>query len=276
MSSVEEQVARHYARGGARRAHPRRLAGPGAPDGRAGPDDLMGVDEFHMGGRAATDSWPANSPSPGTRLLDIGCGIGGPARFLAARYGCVLTAIDLTPEFIEAGTALTRMTGLSDKVSLRVGSGTDLPFDAAAFDAAMLIHVGMNIADKQALFIEVARVLRPGGRFAVYEAMRTGAGDLFFPLPWADSSATSFVASPEDYRRLLEEADFAVSSRPICARWRSRCSASSTPGSHPASPLPPLSLPLIMGAEAPRRIGNLVALLQAGHVAPIRIMAQRR
>jgi SAM-dependent methyltransferase len=116
--------------------------------------------------------------------LDIGSGIGGPARMIALRYGCRVTGVDLTPHFVEAARALSGMCGMADRVRFVVGSAVALPLRAASFDLALLLHVGMNVPDKSALFREARRVLRDGGTFAVYEVMRTGEGKLAFPVPW--------------------------------------------------------------------------------------------
>ena len=121
-----------------------------------------------------------------------------------------MTGIDLTPGFVAAASELSARAGLADRARFVAGSALDLPFADASFDAATLMHVGMNIADKARLFAEVRRVLRPGGTFGVYEVMRTGDGPLPMPLPWADSEATSFVETPETYRALLAAAGFRV------------------------------------------------------------------
>src|SRR3546814_3455016 len=114
-------------------------------------------------------------------LLDIGCGLGGAARHFARACGCTVTGVDLTPEYVAVAEALTRMVGQADRVAFRAGSALDLPFEAASFDAATLLHVGMNIPDKDRLCAEAARVLKPGGVFGVYDGMRVGDGALTFP-----------------------------------------------------------------------------------------------
>jgi ubiquinone/menaquinone biosynthesis C-methylase UbiE len=136
----------------------------------------------------------------GLRVLDIGCGIGGTARFLASRYRCLVTGIDLTPEYVEVGIGLNRRVGLSDQIELRVANALNLPFDEASFDRATLLHVGINIPDKPKMCAEIRRVLRPGARLAVYGVMGTGDADLIYPVPWARTVALSFVERPDDYR----------------------------------------------------------------------------
>lgn len=173
--------------------------------------DLAGLDQLHAGGLAATEHLLDQlGLAPGARLLDVGCGIGGPSRVAAHRHRCQVTGIDLSPDFIAVAGDLTRRLGLDGSVSFDVGSVTELPYADASFSRAMMNHVGMNIADKARVFAEVRRVLEPGGRFAVYDEMRTGDGEYTYPLPWADDSKTSFVETRERYAQLLRAAGFSV------------------------------------------------------------------
>ena len=183
MPSTEELTVAHYARAELEQAV---LAGLEALGAGSTPttDDLAAVDEFHMGGHAATIALTAGLPlSPETRVLDIGAGIGGAARHLATAHRCRVTGIDLTPDYVETARRLTRLLSLDDRVDFELGSAVDLPFDDGRFDVVTLLHVGMNIAEKERMVSEVQRVLRPGGVFAVYDVMRTGPGEPAFPLP---------------------------------------------------------------------------------------------
>ena len=139
-------------------------------------------------------------------VLDIGSGLGGPARHFAEAFGCRVTGIDLTPEFVETANALTRRLGLADRVAFQQGSGVSLPFPAGVFDAATLIHVGMNIGDKARLFSEARRVLKDGARFGVYDVMHVQPDAVFLPHAMGESPATGFLEKPDNYRRLLGEA----------------------------------------------------------------------
>jgi ubiquinone/menaquinone biosynthesis C-methylase UbiE len=182
--AIEQDVARHYTHGGLERAILDGLNAMGRAGDRVQPEDLAAIDELHIGGHRATGDLAGQlGLKAGMALLDLGSGIGGPARFFAREYGCRVTGVDLTPEYVQVADSLTRMVGLSGLAGFRVGSATQLPFDAASFDVATLLHVGMNIEDKDRLATEVARVLRSGGVFAVYDVMRTGPGDLDFPVP---------------------------------------------------------------------------------------------
>ena len=173
--------------------------------------DLAPVDEFHIRGRAASlEIIEALSLTADSHVLDLGSGLGGPARALAELTGCTVTGIDLTPEFCEVATALSEWTGLSDRTRFHVGDATATGLPDAAVSAALTVHVAMNISDKPALYAEAFRVLQPGGRFVVYDVLQGEGGDVHYPVPWASDSSTSFLATPEDMRELLPAAGFEV------------------------------------------------------------------
>lgn len=175
------------------------------------PADLAAVDEFHVRGRAATLELAGTLDlQPGARVLDIGSGLGGPARTIAAAHGCHVTGIDLTAAFCLAATTLSSWVGLSERVDFRQADATALPFADASFDAALTIHVAMNVAAKDRLYAEAHRVLKPGGRFAVYDVLQGDGGDVLYPVPWAREPAISHLATPETMPRLLAAAGFTV------------------------------------------------------------------
>jgi ubiquinone/menaquinone biosynthesis C-methylase UbiE len=179
-------VSKHYAHGDLTEAIRSGLAAQGKSSGAATIDDLAPVDEFHIGGRRASEDFLDQLGfTAQTNVLDVGCGLGGPARFVTNRYGSRVTGIDLTAEYVETGNTLCQWVGLGGRISLHQGSALAMPFTDSSFDAAYMLHVGMNIEDKEKLAGEVARVLRPGSVFGIYDVMRTGPGDLAFPVPWA-------------------------------------------------------------------------------------------
>ncbi len=194
-------------------------------------------------------------------MLDVGCGIGGPSR-LAATYDAQVTGIDLTPEFVEAATALSERVGLSKTTSFVTTPGVALPFDDGSF-AALMVHVGMNLPDKLALFHEVRRVLEPGGRFAVFDQMRTGDGALPYPMPWAEDRRSSFVETVESYTAHLATAGFTV--------MKVEDRTESTLGPPPDGPVSPMA---IFGAPFRARIGNNVAATRAGRLGAVLVMAR--
>jgi SAM-dependent methyltransferase len=275
MAANERDVARHYGRASLERAVLDGLKAMGRAPEDVKPEDLAAVDEFHIGGRAATEEFAAGlGLAPGTRLLDLGSGIGGAARFFARRYGCLVSGIDLTPEYVELAKTLTKLVGPEGQVDFRVGSATDLPFGDSSFDVATMLHVGMNIPDKARLCTEAARVLRPGGTFAIYDVMRTGDGALGFPVPWAGAEAISFLARPADYRRALAVAGFEVGAErsrrdmalEFFRRMRARMAESGPP---------PLGLHILMGEDAPAKVRNMIAGLEAGVIAPTEMICRR-
>ena len=201
---AQTDVSKHYSHGGLIEAIRAGLASLGKTPETVTVDDLAPVDEFHIGGRRASEDFLDQLGfSAQTHVLDVGCGLGGPARFVASRYGSRVTGIDLTPEYVETGNALCNWVGLDQRISLHHGSALAMPFAENSFDGAYMLHVGMNIEDKEKLAVEVARVLRPGSIFGIYDVMRTGPGDLTFPVPWATTADQSAVAEPERYKKAL-------------------------------------------------------------------------
>lgn len=276
MATTEEEVVRHWTHGALKGAIRDGLTALGRDPDSVQPEDLAPVDELHMGGHEATAQLAEHMGlAPGTALLNIGSGIGGPGRFFARRCGCRVVGVDLTLEYVAVAAALTRMAGLTERVTFRVGSATELPFEPASFHAATLIHVGMNVPDKERLCAEAARVLKPGGVFGVYEVMRAGEGEPAFPVAWADSSATSFPADAATYRAALERAGFEVVAeadrRPLALEFFRRIQARIA-----ESGLPPLGLHIHMGPEAPRKVANMMAGLERGVLAPIEMICRRR
>jgi SAM-dependent methyltransferase len=175
---------------------------------------LAPLDQFHIRGvQATTELAGAAKIESWTRVLDLGCGVGGPARQLSATLDCKVVGIDLSPSFIDAATYLTARCGLSGHVTFQVGDALNLPFENAAFDAVFLQHVAMNIEDRADLYAEVRRVLTPDGRFATYDLVR-GGGDVAYPVPWARDALSSFLLTEHETRTALEQAGF----RPIL--WR--------------------------------------------------------
>lgn len=173
--------------------------------------DLATVDEFHIRGRRATlELAERMALTPGSRVLDIGSGLGGPARVVAEVYGCQVTGLDLNPAFCEAAAEISQWLGLADKVRFVPGDAANPPFEPAGYDAAMSIHVGMNVADKGAFYAGARRLLKPGGIFAVYDVLQGEGGPVLFPVPWARDESISHLATPEAMRRHLSAAGFEI------------------------------------------------------------------
>lgn len=223
---------------------------------------LAPLDQFHIRGvQATTELAGAAKIESWTRVLDIGCGIGGPARQLSAMAGCKVVGVDLSPGFIEAATYLTARSRLSDRVTFQVGDALHLPFEDAAFDAVFLQHVAMNIQDRAALYAEVGRILAPGGRFVIYDLV-SREGDVAYPVPWARDASTSFLLSESETRFALQQAGFTPilwrDDTGIALEWFTTMMA----GPAPNGP----NLGLIMGPEFREMTGNLARNLRENHL----------
>lgn len=269
--TIEDAVAAHYTTGSLTRNIRLALADLGIDPDQATPEDLKPVDEFHIGGIAATRALLDQvAIAPGGAVLDIGSGLGGTSRHIAARTGCTVTGLDLTPEFVETATALSAMVGMAGATRFQVGSALDMPFADNSFDAATLLHVGMNIPGKARLMAEAARVLRPGSPFAVYEVMRTAPGEIAFPVPWAEDPATSFLGSLDDYRAAAEAAGFAVTAlrdrRDFALAFFAEVQARMAAG--PSA----LGIHLLMARNRAEKIANMIANIEAGLIAPVEMI----
>ena len=276
MATVEPGIARHYDIAGLEQRILAALADTGVDVAHLRAGDLEAVDEFHIGGIAATRELIGQMGlKPGAMLLDIGSGVGGPARFAANEAGADVTGIDLTQSYVDIATSLSKRTGMADKTHFVQGSALDMPFADASFDAAMILHVGMNLPDKKKLMSEAARVLKPGGVFAVYDVMRLTDGPPTYPLPWASDESMSFVATPDDYRSAATAAGFSVITErqrgafavEFFAAIRARMAAAQAEGKKPPPGVGP-----VMGEDARTKIANLTAALEGGILAPVELL----
>jgi len=240
-------------------------------------DDLAPVDEFHIGGRQATEDFIGQlGLTSNDHVLDVGCGLGGTSRFVASSIGCQVTGIDLTPDYITTGNALCSWVGLADFVDLRQGSALETGFEGSSFDAVFMLHVGMNIADKSGLFAEISRILKPGGVFGVYDIMRQSDDPLTYPVPWATVADTSALATPQEYQDALTGAGFEIThvrdrrefAADFFAALRKRTEAAEGP--------PPLGLHIVMGDNAAIKVRNMVENVAAGRVSPVEIIARKK
>jgi sarcosine/dimethylglycine N-methyltransferase len=211
MAATSDAVARHYGNPG---IADRALASVRAANGAAAPvtpDTLASIDHFHGRGVLATEQMVRRlDPQPGDRILDIGSGIGGPARWIASKHRVHVTGVDLTPEFCQAARALNAACGLAERVTIIDGSALDLPVPDAAFDRAYSQNVIMNIADKLRFYREAWRALKPGGVLALSNVCAGPAGSPYFPVPWATTPDTSFLATPAQTRADLVAAGFEI------------------------------------------------------------------
>lgn len=273
---AQADVSRHYAHGSLTDAIREGLAALGKAPGTIAVDDLAPVDEFHIGGRKASEDFLDQLGLDADKhVLDVGCGLGGAARFVASRYGSRVTGIDLTSEYVATGRTLCTWVGLDQRIALHQGSALAMPFADSSFDGAYMLHVGMNIEDKDKLAAEVARVLRPGGAFGIYDVMRIGPGDLAYPVPWAATADLSAVSEPDRYKKALERAGFAVTAErdrrdfalAFFANVRARTAAAGGP--------PPLGLHVLMGKTTPEKVQNMIDNISKGRIAPVELIARK-
>jgi len=274
--SDDQRVSAHYTHGDLSSTIRAALDTSGKVFDSLSIEDLAPVDEFHIGGRQASEDFLSQlGLDPGQQVLDVGCGLGGAARFVARRFGSRVTGIDLTPEYVATGTEMNAWVGLAEQIQLHQGSALQIPFAERSFDRAYMLHVGMNIADKAGLFREVFRVLADGGCFGVYDVMRVGDGELAYPVPWAGSAATSAVGRPAEYRDALQAAGFSVaaerSRRDFALQFFEQLRARSRAAGGP----PALGLHILMGTEARHKVDNMLNNIEAGVIAPVELIARK-
>jgi ubiquinone/menaquinone biosynthesis C-methylase UbiE len=271
---MTEQVAQHYGKGGLLDRVLGALTEAGKDISHLTIDDLAPVDEFHSRRRLATQELGALlAPAATDQVIDIGSGLGGPSRYLAKTYGCRVSGVDLTPEFVATATALTGRVGLSDQVDFRVGSALDLPFRDASFDCAWSQNVAMNIADRPRYYAEMHRVLRSGGRLAIQDVAQGNGTPLDFPVMWADRPDISFLRTPEDTRNMLQTAGFRV------LQWidnteTSLAEAAAERNRPPAAP-PILGIHLVIGPSFHDKIRNAQRAMVEGRTRLINAVLVR-
>jgi 2-polyprenyl-3-methyl-5-hydroxy-6-metoxy-1,4-benzoquinol methylase len=271
----EQHVSSHYSSGALMARLRAALAAEGIDPDRPTVEQLAPFDHFHGRGIEATQQ-AANlvAATPADHILDVGSGIGGPARYFATRFGCRVTGIDLTAEFCDIARVLTRAVGLADRVAFEQGNALAMPFAEASFDGAYSMNVSMNIADKAGLYREVRRTLRPGAWFILAEVTQGPAGPPTYPTPWARTAETSFLSTPDETHAALTAAGFTVvQSRDTvadAAAFTARSRALIARGEKP----PFHAVYLIHGDLAREMAANGARDLAAGKTVPIEILCR--
>ncbi len=272
MTIDKSAIERHYTRGDLLDRILAALAATGKDIDALVAADLSPVDEFHTRGRDATDELAVLAGiTADLRVLDVGSGIGGPARRLASERGCRVTGIDLTVEFVRTATALSQRVGLADRVSFVAGDALDLPFPDGSLDVAWTQHAAMNIADRPRLYAEMHRVLRPGGRLALQDVLAGSGGPPHFPVPWARRPEDSVLVDETAQRRLLVEAGFAV------REWRDVTGTAAEWFAARRARLQsvPLGIGLLLGDDLPAMMANQERNLVEGRVVVLQAVAVR-
>ncbi|MEQ9813164.1 MAG: methyltransferase domain-containing protein [Azospirillaceae bacterium] len=267
MEIETSSVVEHYTRNNLMERIRSALTAAGHDPDRPTVAMLSELDHLHGGGFATTEVQVELADIPrGCRLLDAGCGIGGPSRFLAESYGCAVEAIDLTPEYVAVADELNRLVGLADRIAVKVGSVTDIPYDDSSFDAVLCQNVSMNVADKRAMFREAFRVLRPGGIYTLSHLAEGPAGPPIYPLPWALTPEVSFLETPRKIIEMLSQAGFSeIEDR--APQARSKPGGGPQPGTIGGAPA--------MGDDMPERTRNSARSVEEGRLVSMMIVAQR-
>ena len=275
----EADIARHYSCGTlmTRIREGLKKAGAIVP---LDPDSLAPVDEFNSGGRESTAPFiDSLGFKAGKCIIDLGCGLGGPARYAARTTGTAVVGVDLTTEFVRTAQELTTMTGQDDRVKFVRANVLDLPFTPGLFDGAMMIHVGMNIADKHRIAKEAARVLKPGSIFGIYDIMRLSEDDITYPLPWATNASQSSVVHCDRYHFALEAAGFEILKQSNCSKqvleyYAEEFAGDLEPGGLLKHKANGLGMHLVMGANSHQKIKNMVLDIRDRRIAPMIIIAR--
>ena len=262
MTDALDGVRDHYRAAGLTQRLKTALAALGPDDQQLAPQQLGTLDQFHTRGLAATAELARLAGiTAQMSVLDVGSGIGGPARVLAATHGCRVTGVDLSEPFVEAARYLTKRTGQSGQVSFQTGSALELPFEDATFDAALLQQVAMNIADRPRLYREIRRVLKQGGRFATYDVV-LNSGEPHYPVPWARTPETSFLLTAAATGAAIEAAGFLrlawQDDSEAAKAWITQLRASGPP--------PAPNLGVVMGPDFAQLAANLGRNLMEGRL----------
>ncbi|NVN98064.1 MAG: class I SAM-dependent methyltransferase [Geobacteraceae bacterium] len=238
--------------------------------------DLAPIDELHVRGRKATMELAGKLPlQPGLRVLDIGSGLGGAARYLAGTSGCNVTGIDLTYDYCHGAKRLGELTSLEGRTTFVQGDATTLPFPDSCFDMVWTIHTAMNIPDKAGLYREISRVLKPGGTLALYDILKGEGGEIHTPVPWAMTAQQSHLATPAELTALLEGSGFSITlwndltdEGRIWFKHLAERTASGTPH--------PLGVHLLFGSDFPQMARNQVRNLEENRIVLLECLATRQ
>ena len=274
-------IAAHYTSGTLLQRLNAELASDGADPAHPTMEALAPYDQFHGRGLEATEEIAELLSArmglgPAHRLLDVGSGIGGPARYMAHRFGCRVTGIDLTPEFCDAARHLTQLLGLGTKVDFQQGDALKMPFPDSSFDGAFSMNVSMNIADKPALYNEIRRVLKPGGWLLLSELAKGPGAPMDYPTPWAATAAESFLATPDETRTGLETAGFEVLELRDASDAVKAYGAKSKAAMERGEKMPHRAVQLIHGVNAMEAMRNSSRGVAEGRLVPIEVLARRQ
>lgn len=273
--SRENAVADHWGSGDVYALILAALAKAGKSTDAVTVEDLAPIDHFHARGFPATLDLADRLPvKPEHHILDIGCGLGGPARYFAKRFRCNVSGIDITPAFVEAAKKLTALVGMQDAVTIQQGDGQHLPYPDDVFDGAYTQHVTMNVADRARFFGEAYRVLKPGAFFALTEHGLGPTGNPYYPLPWSMDGRGSYLMSPSQTHLALERAGFEnvlieeTGQKYLAAYKRTMELAAQ-------GALPPLGIHILLGETAPQKTRNAARNIEEGRTHPVQVICRK-
>ncbi len=274
---LETKVAAHYGKSDLLDAIIAGLTALGIDPDKPSIEDLAPVDEFHTAGRLATQKAFEIMPlEADMHVLDAGSGIGGTSRYLAKQHGCTVKGLDLTPDYVDVARALTERVRLGDHCNFEVGSVLDMPFADQTFDAGVTFHVAMNIDDRTRFYQEFGRVLKPDAPLCLFDVMKGPTADMIYPVPWAETEATSFLRTADETEALLQQAGFEVTARSnlrdVAIDFFRDVFAKAATMDGP----PPLGLHLLTGANASEKFQNYARALDEHRVEPVIMVATRR
>jgi SAM-dependent methyltransferase len=238
-------------------------------------EDLAPVDHFHARGFPATVELADRLPlKAGQHIVDIGCGLGGPARYLARRFQCKVSGVDITEPFVEAANKLTALLHMERQVHIEHGDGQHLPYADSTFDGAFTQHVTMNVADRLAFFAEAYRVLKPGAFFALTEHGLGEKGDPHYPVPWSMDGSGAYLVTPSETRALLQQAGFIdIRMEDTGAKYAAGYKAAIEKAQK--GELPPLGVHLLLGETAPQKTRNALRNIEEGRTHPIQVICRK-
>lgn len=272
----EKAIADHWGRGDVYALIVSALGKMSKPLDAVTLEDLAPVDHFHARGLAATVELADRLPtSAGQHIVDIGCGLGGPARYMAKRFECKVSGVDITQPFVEAANRLTALLRMEHQVTIQHGDGQRLPYGDAMFDAAYTQHVTMNVADRRTFFAEACRVLKNGAFFALTEHGLGHKGDPHYPMPWSADGSGAYLVRPSETRALLEAAGFEDivledTGAKYVAGYKTMIEKAEK------GVLPPLGIHILMGETALQKMRNAARNIEEGRTHPIQLLCRKR
>lgn len=273
--SDAKSISDHWGRGDVYALIVAALQRMGKPLDRLTVEDLAPGDHFHARGLQATVELADRLPvKAGQHLVDIGCGLGGPARYLAKRFGCRVSGVDITGPFVEAANKLSRLVHLEDRVKIELGDGQRLPWPDATFDGGYSQHVTMNVPGRAAFFGEAFRVLKPGAFFALTEHGLGAKGGVHHPVPWSTDGSGAWLKTPQETRAFLERAGF-VDIRIEDTGEKYAAGYAAVLERAGKGTLPPLGTHILMGDTALEKVRNSLRNIREDRTHPIQAFCRK-